>query len=82
VTVKAVPPIGEESVRIESRRGIRRKNRQQGSRGRQWMAESFAFHVPGHEAKGGTKIEWDPKTRTLIGTVDVSPCDETASEPV
>ena len=32
----------------------------------QWMAESLYFHVPGHEARGGTMIRWEPKTRTLV----------------
>ena len=31
----------------------------------QWMAESLYMHVPGHEARGGTMIRWDPKERVL-----------------
>jgi hypothetical protein len=37
----------------------------QGSPTRQWIAESFYMRVPGHEAKGGTMIRWDPQARAL-----------------
>ena len=36
-----------------------------GGRMVQYLAESWYMHVPGHEPLGGTKIEWNPKTRTL-----------------
>jgi hypothetical protein len=37
----------------------------QGNGGKQWLAESYFMHVPGHEAKGGTRISWDPERRVL-----------------
>ena len=40
----------------------------QGNGGKQWLAESYFMHVPGHEAKGGTRISWDPETRKLETT--------------
>ena len=36
-----------------------------GSRMKQYLAESWYMHVPGHEPLGGTKIEWDPQARVL-----------------
>jgi hypothetical protein len=38
---------------------------EQGSPTRQWIAESFYMHVPGHEARGGAMIRWDPQARML-----------------
>jgi hypothetical protein len=32
---------------------------------KQFIAESFYFHVPGHGARGGAMVQWDPKTRTF-----------------
>ena len=37
----------------------------QGSGAKQWVAESYYMHVPGHEAKGGTRISWNPDIRKL-----------------
>ena len=37
----------------------------QGSPTKQWLAESLYMHVPGHEARGGTMVRWDPQARTL-----------------
>jgi hypothetical protein len=37
----------------------------QGNGGIQWLLESYYMHVPGHEAKGGTQIRWDSKSRKL-----------------
>jgi hypothetical protein len=37
----------------------------QGSPTRQWIAETFAFHIPGHEARGGAMLKWDPQARAL-----------------
>jgi hypothetical protein len=37
----------------------------QGNRQKQWLGESYYMHVPGHEALGGTKVEWDPVSRQL-----------------
>lgn len=30
-----------------------------------WLGMAYGFHIPGHQARGGAKIEWDPKKRTL-----------------
>lgn len=40
----------------------------QGNGGKQWLAESYYMHVPGHEAKGGTQISWDSDRRVLETT--------------
>lgn len=40
----------------------------QGNGARQWLAESYFMHVPGHEAKGGTRISWNPDRRVLETT--------------
>ena len=37
----------------------------QGSPSKQWLAESYSMNVPGHEARGGALLRWDPKTRML-----------------
>lgn len=37
----------------------------QGSPIKQWLAETASMHMPGHEARGGTLIEWNPRQRKL-----------------
>lgn len=32
---------------------------------KKWLATAFSMHVPGHAARGGAKIEWHPRERTL-----------------
>ena len=46
----------------------RKKLPDQGNGGKQWLAESYFMHVPGHEARGGTRISWDPERRVLATT--------------
>lgn len=36
-----------------------------GGPARQWMAESLMMNVPGHEARGGSLIRWEPTARRL-----------------
>jgi hypothetical protein len=38
---------------------------EQGSRIRNWLAEAYYMNQPDYVVKGGAKVEWDPKTRTL-----------------
>jgi hypothetical protein len=37
----------------------------QGSLTKQYVAEAFYMSVPGHEARGGSMIRWDPQAREL-----------------
>lgn len=37
----------------------------QGGASKQFFAEAYYFNVPGHEAKGGAMIRWDPQARAL-----------------